>query len=622
VNWYQRAVQARELIEQIIAKAQEFDYEDFLNKQLDRLEQLLHAYIQQELDEAKRAVIEALIEKVHELRAEIASSQTVADIKAYLVKAEELWAQAQVIFNTAVGDYHVIRPYVEQAISFGTFVAEYDFEGVTSLEEANVFLQELAAQYGELHSDFAGLANLSPGAQAIIDWTLQWTDDALLAALPYIEGIVDWQLANRLEINTGNIQLDTLIRDIARQTAESGLSTLKSIIENAPDATLAGLIAKSGQLNDVLRALAEVGNLAVSAKTWTVATIAEVLAQLETLKAQVAVFTQEAREHIEQLINNAKAFLEQAIAEGKQFISDLYEDIAAGAEQLIADLHKIRDYVENYLAEGKEELTARVNELIAQIEQASEEIAVLIPVIEDRLAELWADAVAAAAQAAEDAAEGVQLAVAAIDAAIRSIPDPRLLSTELALATDAQSAVLATNYEDFFATVAQLLGQYLDLDYVMPAYVTAALPQGFTLSADGQLSVDPAILVQTVEEYHNDTFTRTFGISIAVKTGIKEIDDLLANLGIPALVEQDVMVALALEPLDNPPVPPVSTLKGDANCDGFVAADDANLVARFVARLDTLTDQGKINGDMNDSGGNPTIGDAILIARRVAGFVD
>jgi hypothetical protein len=622
VEIYQKAVEARELIEEIIEKAREFDYEDFLNRQLERLEQLLRDYIKQEIDQAKRDAIEALVDAIQELREEIANSQTLADIRECLAKAEELWHQAEEAFDTAVDDYHVIKPYVEQAIAFGEFVSGYDYEGIASLEEANAFLQELAAQYGEMHADFAGLADLSPGAQAVIDWTLQWTDDALLAALPYIEQIVDWQLDHQLEINTGNTQLDRYIRDIIREAADGGFDALQDIIKNSPDVTLAGLISTSAQVEQVIQALAEIGKLAVDAKAWATATIAEVLAQLSELKERIAAFADEARERIEQLVDDAVAFLEQAIAEGKEFIRDLYEDIAAGAEQLIAELHRIRDYVENYIDERKDELIAAIDELIDQIEQAGEDIAALVPVIEERLASLWADAVAAAAQAAED----VDAAIAAIDAAIRSIPNPSLLATEFSLSVNEPSVALATNYDGFFGTVANLLAEYLGLQYALPAYASSfGLPQGFTLTASGQLAVDPVVLVQTEEEYNNEVFARTLSIPISVTTGIKEVDELLAKLGISALVEQDVAVELALEPLEVPPA--VSTLLGDADCDGKVLPRDANLVARYLVGLVdeddyvTFSLQGRLNADTNKDR-YPGIdgGDPVRILRISIGY--
>lgn len=64
---------------------------------------------------------------------------------------------------------------------------------------------------------------------------------------------------------------------------------------------------------------------------------------------------------------------------------------------------------------------------------------------------------------------------------------------------------------------------------------------------------------------------------------------------------------------------PVSTLLGDANCDGVVSAADASLILRYLEGLSDLTEQGKINADYNQDG-KITKEDAELILASLVGL--
>ena len=62
----------------------------------------------------------------------------------------------------------------------------------------------------------------------------------------------------------------------------------------------------------------------------------------------------------------------------------------------------------------------------------------------------------------------------------------------------------------------------------------------------------------------------------------------------------------------------VSTLKGDANCDGKVDAADVTLIALYLGGKASLTPQGKLNADM-DENGILNLTDRRLIARLITG---
>jgi len=65
--------------------------------------------------------------------------------------------------------------------------------------------------------------------------------------------------------------------------------------------------------------------------------------------------------------------------------------------------------------------------------------------------------------------------------------------------------------------------------------------------------------------------------------------------------------------------PPPAPLRGDANCDGKVEADDAALVLRALAGLATLSPQGELNADV--TGGGVGAEDAAMILRFLAGLI-
>ena len=60
-------------------------------------------------------------------------------------------------------------------------------------------------------------------------------------------------------------------------------------------------------------------------------------------------------------------------------------------------------------------------------------------------------------------------------------------------------------------------------------------------------------------------------------------------------------------------------LRGDANCDGKVSAEDAALVLRALAGLSTLSEQGELNADV--TGGGVGAEDAAMILRFLAGLI-
>jgi len=65
----------------------------------------------------------------------------------------------------------------------------------------------------------------------------------------------------------------------------------------------------------------------------------------------------------------------------------------------------------------------------------------------------------------------------------------------------------------------------------------------------------------------------------------------------------------------------VSTLRGDANCDGVVNAEDAALVLRSLAGLAELSPQGRINADVDNIPGI-SAADAAMILRALAGLAE
>ena len=75
---------------------------------------------------------------------------------------------------------------------------------------------------------------------------------------------------------------------------------------------------------------------------------------------------------------------------------------------------------------------------------------------------------------------------------------------------------------------------------------------------------------------------------------------------------------------------PVTTIKGDVNCDNEVDMADAVLIMQALANPNKyglngtadnhLTEQGKINGDMDGDG--LTVGDAQAIQKKLLGLKD
>ncbi|MCL2672487.1 MAG: dockerin type I repeat-containing protein [Clostridiales bacterium] len=70
---------------------------------------------------------------------------------------------------------------------------------------------------------------------------------------------------------------------------------------------------------------------------------------------------------------------------------------------------------------------------------------------------------------------------------------------------------------------------------------------------------------------------------------------------------------------DYTPAPPI--LRGDANCDGKVTAEDAALVLRVLADLATLTPQGALNAEVTYDN-TLSAADAAMILRFLAGLID
>jgi hypothetical protein len=75
---------------------------------------------------------------------------------------------------------------------------------------------------------------------------------------------------------------------------------------------------------------------------------------------------------------------------------------------------------------------------------------------------------------------------------------------------------------------------------------------------------------------------------------------------------------------------PAATLQGDVNCDNEVDMADAVMIMQALANPNKygiegtaehhLTEQGKLNGDMNGDG--LTVGDAQAIQRKLLGLTD
>ncbi|MDR0852633.1 MAG: InlB B-repeat-containing protein [Clostridiales Family XIII bacterium] len=441
--------------------------------------------------------------------------------------------------------------YAAQALS--DFTANYDYASITNLYYADAYIQELNKLYAAFDD---ALIAFDASDSLIADL---FTETAIKAINEFAPTLLSGGISGAgslLRAQLENIQDATLRALIGRllEEATSEISDAASGLEL--NATFDDVLAVSAAIRDALNKLAD-------ASACLIRTIDE----------------------INGVVNEIKDIDPDAV---KQQLRDYYDDLL--------------DYVDRYVEENKQALIDQIEEAykeaIKRIEAAvtSEEFQKAVADAQDQLFDFWTDAVTWSKNT-----------YAAIDAAIRSIPNPVIRPTHSdPLRVDNSYTVgFTTNYDNFIKALLAKIMRYLNIDIKLFAYASDSLPEGFMLSKDGSLTVpDPAALTVPNNRFDvpSDFFPGyvetydTYPINLKLKTGIPELDRLLAQFGIQQIVSStiDVSVFIGTSPI---PYGILYDLDGGVNA----AANPVGYTVEDVITIDGATKSGYIFQGWYDS---------------------
>jgi hypothetical protein len=235
------------------------DLKNYLAGQIDSAQQRLVDWVAANKDplmaELKSAAARAINQQLSQLRAAILNSSTYADILGLVDIVKQATATIDSIINTAISDYQVVRPVVEQALDFAQYLRDFDDQArtVDSLPSAVALARQLADGYSALHQQFATLENLSPTAQSVANWALSYADDVLLGALPRLENL----LLKHAHIATSDPFLSQLIDNFLADSISAALSDVKTALQSGDQPTIDSLISLSSQLDTIIQQLAD-----------------------------------------------------------------------------------------------------------------------------------------------------------------------------------------------------------------------------------------------------------------------------------------------------------------------------------------------------------------------------